>query len=125
MTTLRQYKSTSIIIPFFIMFIITNTEEIFEEQDEMEDMAADSKIMLFPPFKEVLQVWKHYGTDLWSPLQDLMWTPIPSNQKSLACHSTSTIHADIFTMCYRITGANSSEFLKQKETYCLLCISVL
>ena len=57
--------------------IITNTEELFEEQDEMEDMAADSKIMIFSPIEEVLQVWKHHGIDLWSPLQDLMGTPIP------------------------------------------------
>jgi hypothetical protein len=27
----------------------------------------------------VLQVWKHHDIDLWSPLQDLMVTPIPKN----------------------------------------------
>jgi hypothetical protein len=33
-----------------------NIKELFEEQDEMEDMAVHSKIMLFSPIEEVLQV---------------------------------------------------------------------
>jgi hypothetical protein len=51
--------------------IITDTKELFKEQDEMEDMAVDSKVTLFSPIKEALQVWKHHGVDLWSQLQDL------------------------------------------------------
>ena len=39
--------------------IIMNTKELFEEQDEKENMEAEGKIMLFSPIKEVLQVWKH------------------------------------------------------------------
>jgi hypothetical protein len=46
-------------------------------------VVADGKIMLFSPSEEVSQVWKHHGIHLWSPLQDLMWTPIPSNQNLL------------------------------------------
>jgi hypothetical protein len=60
-----------------------NTKELFEEQDEKEDMVAEGKIMLFSPIKEVSPVWKDWGIDLWSPLQDLIWTPIPSNQNLL------------------------------------------
>jgi hypothetical protein len=60
--------------------IIPNTKELFEEQDEKENVEARSKIMLLSPIEEVFQVWKHLDVTLWSPLQDIMWTPIPSNQ---------------------------------------------
>jgi hypothetical protein len=70
-------------IPEDDVSIITDTKELFKEQDEMEDMAVDSKVTLFSPIKEALQVWKHHGVDLWSQLQDLTWTPIPSNQNLL------------------------------------------
>jgi hypothetical protein len=49
----------------------------------MEDMATDSIIMQFSPIKEAVQGWKHRGINMWSPLQDLMQTPIPSNQNLL------------------------------------------
>jgi hypothetical protein len=55
---------------------------LIKEQDEMMKMAADSKVMLFSPRKEALQVWKHCGADLWSLLQDLMWTTIPLTKTS-------------------------------------------
>jgi hypothetical protein len=60
--------------------IIPNTKELFEEQDEKENVEARSKIMLLSPIEEVFQVWKHLDVTLWSPLQDIMWTPVPSNQ---------------------------------------------
>jgi hypothetical protein len=63
--------------------VITDTKELLEEQDEMVNMAVDCKVTLFSPVEEALQVWKHCSTDLWSPLQDLMWTPISSNQNLL------------------------------------------
>jgi hypothetical protein len=64
--------------------IVTNIKELFEEQDEKENVEAESKIMLLSPIKEVLQVWKHHCIDLsWSPLQEVMETPIPSNQNLL------------------------------------------
>jgi hypothetical protein len=31
------------------MSVITSTEELFEEQDEIMDMAADSNVMIFSP----------------------------------------------------------------------------
>jgi hypothetical protein len=34
----------------------------------MVDVAADTKVMLFSPIKEPLQVGKHHGANLWSPL---------------------------------------------------------
>jgi hypothetical protein len=63
--------------------IITNTEELFEEQDKKENKVVDSKILLLFPIEEVLQVWKHCNINLWTSLQDFMWTPIPSNQNLL------------------------------------------
>jgi hypothetical protein len=36
--------------------VIMDTEELFEEQD--------SKIMLFSPIEDSLQVWKHHGINL-------------------------------------------------------------
>jgi hypothetical protein len=48
-----------------------------QEQDKKENVEARSTIKLFPPREEVLQAWKHCDITLWSPLQDIMWTPIP------------------------------------------------
>jgi hypothetical protein len=39
--------------------IIVNTEELFEEQDEIMDMAVDSNTMIFSPIKKALQYWRH------------------------------------------------------------------
>jgi hypothetical protein len=60
--------------------VVTNTKELFEEQDERENVETESKIMLLSPMEVVLQVWKHHDIDLWSPLQDLMMTPIPKKR---------------------------------------------
>jgi hypothetical protein len=60
--------------------IITNTKEHFEEQDEKENVEVESKIMPLSPIEVVFQVWKHCNVAPWSPLPDIMWTPIPSNQ---------------------------------------------
>ncbi len=60
--------------------IVPNTKELFEEQDEKENVEAGSKIMLLSPIEEVFQVWKHHNATLWSPLQGIIQTPIPSNQ---------------------------------------------
>jgi hypothetical protein len=37
------------------MSVIISTEELFEEQDEIMDMAADSNIMIFSPIENALQ----------------------------------------------------------------------
>jgi hypothetical protein len=60
--------------------IILNTKELFEEQDKKENVEVRSKIKLFSPTEEVLQTWKHLDVALLSLLQDIMLTPIPSNQ---------------------------------------------
>jgi hypothetical protein len=59
---------------------LSNTKEFYEEQDEKENVVARSKIKLFSPAEEAFQAWKHCNVALWSPLQDTMQTPIPSNQ---------------------------------------------
>jgi hypothetical protein len=104
--------------------VITNTEELFEEQDEMEDMVVDRKRMLFSPIKEVLQVWKHHGINLWSPLQDLMQTPIPSNQNLLPV-AQLLLYMQMYSQCGTGLQELIQQDLQQKETLCLLCLSVL
>jgi hypothetical protein len=59
---------------------ISNTNGFYNEQDEKENVVTTSEIKLFSPTKETLQAWRHCNVVLWSPLQDTMWTPIPSNQ---------------------------------------------
>jgi hypothetical protein len=39
-----------------------------------------------------------------------MWTPIPSNQYLLPVAQTCTTHTNVFTMWYRTTRANPTEF---------------
>jgi hypothetical protein len=101
-----------------------NTKELFEGQDEMEDIAADSKIMLFSPVKEVLQVWKHCGIDQWSPLQDLMWTLIPSNQNLLLV-AQLVPYTQMYSRCGTGLHKLIQQDLQQKKTLCLICHSVL
>jgi hypothetical protein len=43
--------------------IILNTESLFEEQDEIMDMAADSNVMIFSPIKKALQYMRHHSTN--------------------------------------------------------------
>jgi hypothetical protein len=104
--------------------IINNTEELFQEQDEKENVEAESKIMLLSPIEEVLQVWKHCGVNLWSPLQDLMQTPIPSNQNFL-----TVAQLVLYTQTNSQYGTGLQELIEQnlqyKQAYCLLCLSVL
>jgi hypothetical protein len=41
------------------MSVITSTEEVFEEQDEIMDIAANSNVLIFSPIKNALQYWRH------------------------------------------------------------------
>jgi hypothetical protein len=43
--------------------IITNTEELIEEQDEIMDMAVDSNTMIVSPIEKALQYWRHPDTN--------------------------------------------------------------
>jgi hypothetical protein len=45
--------------------IIPNTEELFEEQNEKENVEARSEIILLSPTEGGLQVLKHHDITLW------------------------------------------------------------
>jgi hypothetical protein len=102
--------------------IITDTKELFREQDEMEDMAADNKVTLFSPKEEALQVWKHHGINLRSPLHDLMQTPIPSHQNLLP-FTQLLPYIQMYSQCGIRLQELIQQNLQQKETYHLLCLS--
>ena len=104
--------------------IIPNTKELFEEQDKKENVEARSKIKLFSPTEEVLQAWKHRNVALWSPLQDIMQTPIPSNQYLLPVAQLVP-----YTQMHLQCGTGLQELILQnlqhKEIFCLLHLTVL
>jgi hypothetical protein len=96
---------------------IMNTKELFEEQDEMENMEADGKIMLFSPIEESYKFGSTTGSiNLCSPLQDLMQTPIPSNQNLLPVAQLVP-----YTQMYSKCGSGLQELiqqnLQQKEAF--------
>jgi hypothetical protein len=80
--------------------------------------------MLLSPIKEVFQVWKHRRVTLWSPLQDIMQTPIPSNQYLLPV--TQLVP---YTQTYSQSGTGVQELIQQnlqhKEALSLIHLSVL
>jgi hypothetical protein len=105
--------------------IIPNTKELFEEQDEKKNVEARSKIkLLSPPTEEALPVLKHCDVALWSPLQDIMWTTIPSNQYLLPVAQLVP-----YTQLYSQCGTGLQELIQQNlqhtEIFCLLCLTIL
>jgi hypothetical protein len=42
-------------VPEVDVSIIMNSEELFEEQDEIMDMTVDSNVMIFSPIEKALQ----------------------------------------------------------------------
>jgi hypothetical protein len=104
--------------------IVPNTEELFEEQDEKENAETRSEINLLSPIEEVLHIWKHCDITLWSPLQDILWTPILYNQYLLLVAQLVP-----YTQTYSQCGTGLQELIQKNlqhmETLCLLCLSVL
>jgi hypothetical protein len=45
------------------MSVIMSTEELFEEQDDVMDIAAHSNLMIFSLIKNALQYWRHPSTN--------------------------------------------------------------
>jgi hypothetical protein len=93
--------------------IIPKTKEIFEEQDKKENLEVRSEIKLLSPMEKVLHVWKHCNITLWSPLQDIMWTPILSNQYLLPVANLYHTHKCTHNVNGEgrgYTRANSTEF---------------
>jgi hypothetical protein len=88
--------------------VVPNTEELFEEEDEKENVEVRSKNKLLSPIKEVLQVWKHDIT-LWSSLQDIMQTPIPSKQYLLPIAQLVPYTQTYPQCCTQNIEANSTE----------------
>jgi hypothetical protein len=60
--------------------VIPNTQEVFEEKYTKENVEARSEINLLYTIEDIQHVWKHHDVTLWSPFQNIMQTPILSNQ---------------------------------------------
>jgi hypothetical protein len=71
-------------------------------------VVAWSKIKLLSATKEALQVWKSCGITLWSPMQDIIQTPIPSNQYLLLV-AQLVLYTQTHTQC----GAGLQELILQ------------
>jgi hypothetical protein len=103
-------------------------KELFEEQDKKENLEVRSEIKLLSPIEEVLHVWKHCNATLWSPLQDILWTPILSNQYLLLvtnlyhthkCTHPHVLHTQAYCLCHT-DGPSSKSGVCQKwsgQTY--------
>jgi hypothetical protein len=89
----------------------------------MVKMAVDSNIMLFSLIEEALWVWRHHGTNLWSPLQDLMWTPISSNHNLLPVAQLLS-YMQMYSWCGTGLQEPIQQDLQQNETYHLLHLNI-
>jgi hypothetical protein len=92
------------------MSIIPKTKELFEEQDKRENVEARSEIKLSSPMGEILQAWKYHDIALRYPLQDIMWTPIPSNQYLLL-----VAQLVLYTQMYLQCGTGLQELILQNS----------
>jgi hypothetical protein len=108
-----------------------NTKELFEEQDEKENVEARSKIMLLSPIEEVLsrKFYKSGSTAMSAPC-GLHCRTILSNQYLLPVTQLvpyTYIHTYIHT--HNVAGTELQELIQQnsqhKETFCLLLLTVL
>jgi hypothetical protein len=104
--------------------IIPNTEDLFEEQHTKENVEVRSKINLLSTIVDIQHIWKHCDIALWSLLQDIMQTPILSNQYLLLVAQLVP-----YTQMYSQCGTGLQEPIQQnsqhKETLCLLHLTVL
>jgi hypothetical protein len=80
--------------------------------------------MLLSPIEEVFQVWKHLDVTLWSPLQDIMWTPVPSNQYLLPV-TQLVPYTQRSSQCGTELQELIHQNLQHKEPFCLLHLTVL
>jgi hypothetical protein len=106
--------------------IIMNTKELSEEQDEMEDTAVASKIMLFSPMEEVLQ----FGTTTMSTcgLHCRILCRLQFPLTKISCQLPNLLPPYMQTYSQCGTGGLQEliqQNLQQKKTHCLLCLSVL
>jgi hypothetical protein len=84
-----------------------------------------SEINLLSPIEEALQVWKHCNVALWLPcIAGHYQTPIPSNQYLLLVAKLVP-----YTQTNSQCGTGLQELIQQnsqhKETFCLLCLTIL
>jgi hypothetical protein len=104
--------------------ITPNTEDLFDEQDTKENVEVRSKINLLSTIEDIQHIWKHHDIALWSLLQDIMWTPILSNQYLLPVAQLVP-----YTQMYSQCGKGLQEPIQQnsqhKETLRLLHLTVL
>jgi hypothetical protein len=71
----------------------------FDPRNRVPDVSAT---------KEALQVWKSCGITLWSPIQDIIQTPIPSNQYLLL-----VAQLVLYTQTHTLCGAGLQELILQ------------
>jgi hypothetical protein len=75
---------------------VTNTEEIFEEQDEIMDMALGSNVMIFSPIKNVLQHWRHPDTNPSHDSKSVCTGPTVYTDDSLDCTNDDGVILSLF-----------------------------
>jgi hypothetical protein len=81
------------------MSAIMSTEELFEEQDEIMDMAADSNVMIFSPLENALQDWRHPDTNPSHDSKSACTRPTVDTNDSLDCTNDDKV-IFLYFQCY-------------------------
>jgi hypothetical protein len=77
--------------------IIMNREELFGEQDEIIDMAADSNVMIFSPINNALQYWRHPDTNPNHDSESVCIEPTVDTNDSLDCTNEDEVILSLLT----------------------------
>jgi hypothetical protein len=96
------------------VFIITNTEELFEEQDE--------SVMIFSFIKKDLQYWRHPGTNPSHDLKSVCTEPTMDTNDSLDCTNDDEVILSLFPELFEFMISNQN--WKLVRTRCLDSIQI-
>jgi hypothetical protein len=108
--------------------IIMNTEELFEEQDEIMDMAAESNVMIFSPTEKPLQYLRHPGTNPRHDLKSVCTGPTVDTNDFLDCTDDDEVILSLFPELFKFVSDLESEleasmdevFIFNSDYNCLL-----
>jgi hypothetical protein len=90
--------------------IIMNSEELFEEHDEIMDMAVDCNVIIFSPIEKALQYWRQPSTNPRQDLKSVCTEPtMDTNDSPLDCTNDVEVILSLFPELLKFVSDLESE----------------
>jgi hypothetical protein len=89
--------------------IVMNIEELFEEQDEIMDIAVDSNVMIFSPIENAIQYWRQPSTNPSHDSKSVCTRPTVDTNDSLDCTNDDEVILSLFPELFEFFSDLESE----------------